>query len=194
MILHWNFASRFMAVCVSATLLAGCATTALSPGKSVLDVQAARDAQALNVSNQQQPAAFPSHPSGFGWATQTLQAVGQGAATEGMPTAQREVAARNSATLHAKANLKEKVRALPVGTDQTVGSIMNTYITLRLAVEQEIAAAKVTGLRPLPNGQTEVQVELPMQNTATLLAQHHITPDEALPEPGEKPAGVPDII
>jgi hypothetical protein len=192
MILGWNFASRVLAACAGATLLAGCATTALSPGKSVLDVQAQRDAQALNVSRQ--APAFPSHPSGFEWASRTLQASAQGNAAPGMPASQRELAAQNSATLHAKASLKEQVRALPVGTDQTVGSIMDTYITLRLGVEQEIAAAKVTGTRPENNGSAEVQVELPMQKIATLLQQHQITPDQALPAAGDKPAGVPDII
>jgi len=192
MVLGWNLVSRLAVTGIFAVSLAGCASTALQPGKSVLDVQDARNSAALN--NLQSQTAFPAHPSGFDWATQTLRATGQGTAAEGMPAAQRDVAAQASATAHAKANLKEQVRALPVGTDQTVGSIMNSYITLRVAIEQEIASAKVIGTRPSFSGTTEAEVEMPMQQIATILQKHQITTDQELPSTGETAANVPDII
>jgi len=192
MVLGWNLVSRLAVTGIFAAALAGCASTALQPGKSVLDVQDARNSAALN--NLQPQAAFPPHPSGFDWATQSLRATGQGTASEGMPAAQRDVAARASATAHAKANLKEQVKALPVGTDQTVGSIMNSYITIRVAIEQEIAGAKVIGTSPSPTGPVEAEVEMPMQKIATILQQHQITPHQELPAMGETAANVSDII
>lgn len=192
MTLRMKTALSFTLVGSAALILSGCATTALSPGKSVLDVQAQRDAAALNVS--QPPAQFPPHPTGFAWATQTLRGTGQGRAPEGMPRAQGDVAARVSATAHARAALKQQVRALPVGSDQTVGSIMDAYITLRLAVEQEVNGARVISANPLPDGSTEATVELQMEKVASLFQKHQITPDQELPAVGERPANVPDKV
>ena len=179
-----------VAVAVGCVGLAGCSSTALSPGKSVLDVQAARDSSALAVS--QSAPSFPSHPSGFDWANRTLKASGQGSAAPGMPRAQQDVAASTSAAAHARASLKEQVRALPVGTDQTVGSIMNTYGAIRLSVEREIESARVTNTKPGINGTAEAEVELPMQGIANILQQYTITPDQELPAPNA--AGVSNII
>jgi hypothetical protein len=115
-------------------------------------------------------------------------------APEGMPVPQAEITATNSARVHALTNLKDQVKALPVGSDQTVGSIMDTYITIRHAIEQEIATAQVLGSTPFQGG-TEVQVQLPLQRTASILQQYQITTDQELPSSGgSNPAAVPDII
>ncbi len=175
---------------VAGGLLSACSTTAISPGKSIINTSNSAG-QSMNAT---QPAAYPAHPSGFEWAAQTLKASGQGAVPEGMPTNQAEMTAKNSARIRALANLKAQVQALPVGTDQTVESIMTTYMTIRHAVEQEIVRAQDTGSAPLAHGGIEVQVQLPLQNIANILQQYQITPDQELPETGEAAAGVPNII
>lgn len=193
MIMYRKTALQLLTI-LSLAALAGCSSTALEPGRSVLDVAQARN-DALIAAGQPPEAAYAVHPSGFAWATQTLKATGKGAAPEGMPVSHAEMAAANSARVHALTNLKAQMKALPVGTDQTVGSIIDTYITIRHAVEQEIATAQVTGSTPLPQGQIEVQVELPMQRVAMILQQYQITPDQELPSSGgQNPAAVPDII
>ena len=192
---QWNTAACAAALTITVALLTGCSSTALPPGKSVLDVQAARDNSALAVNQPQ--AAFPAHPSGFDWAGQTLRATGEGKASNGMPKSQRQLAANTSAAAHARASLKEQVKGLPVGTDQTIGSIMNAYSPIRLAVEREVESAKVISNTPGSNGASaEAQVELPMQSIANILQQHQITPDQELPGGNETaPAvGVSNII
>lgn len=175
---------------VAAGMLSACSTTALPPGKSIINTSNASDP----LANAQPAAAFPAHPSGFEWAGQTLKASGQGTVPEGMPVVQAQLASKNSARIQALSNLKTQVMALPVGTDQTVGSIMGSYVTIRHAVEQEIVRAQDTGSAPLAQGGIDVQVQLPLQNIANILQQYQITPDQELPETGNAQAGVPDII
>ncbi len=172
-------------------ILSACSTTALPPGKSIINTSSAIEPSANTYVQQ---AAFPAHPSGFEWAGQTLKASGQGAVPEGMPAAQAEMTARNSARIGALTNLKTQVRALPVGTDQTVGSISDSYITIRHAVEQEIVRAQDDGSSSLAQGGIEMQVQLPLQNIANILQQYQITPDQELPETGNAATGVPNII
>lgn len=172
--------------------LAGCSSTALPPGKSVLDVAQAKNSAPLATQTPQTN--FPGHPTGFDWAQQTLKASGQGATPEGMPAAQASLTASNAARIHALTNLKSQIKRLPVGSDQTVGSIMETYITIRHAIDQEIATASVSGQRPLPTGGLEIQVTLPLQNVATILQRYQITTDQELPSADEQVAGVPDMI
>lgn len=188
---YWKSASRLTLIATVAATLAGCSSTALPPGRSVLEVSEAKNNTALA---SQQNGALAVHPSGFEWAPQTLQATGHGAQLPGMTGPQSDLAASNSAKAHALVNLKSQVKRLPVGSDQTVGSIMDTYITVRHAVDQEIASAQVLATRPLPDGRTEVQVGLPMQNIATILQQYQITPDQELPQTAEVNPAVPDMI
>lgn len=195
MMMYRTTASKaFTATFIMATL-AACSSTALEPGRSVLDVAQAKNDALVAAGQQPQSVAYAVHPSGFPWAVQTLKATGHGRAPEGMPAPQAEMTATNSARVHALTNLKEQVKALPVGTDQTIGSITEAYITIRHAIEQEIAQAQVTESTPLPQGGIEVQVQLPMQQVATILQQYQITPDQELPAVGGmNPAAVPDII
>ncbi len=171
-------------------IFTACSTTALPPGKSI-----------INTSNVSEPPAsaqpnvvLTAHPSGFQWAGQTLEASGKGTAAEGVPAVQADLAAKNSARVDALRNLKAQVSGLPVGTDQTVGSIMDSYITIRHAVEQEISRAQDVGSQPLAQGGVDMQVQLPLQNVANILQQYQITTDQELPENGEAPAGVPNLI
>jgi hypothetical protein len=173
-------------------LLAGCSSTALPPGKSVLDVAQNKAQDPLAQVNQ--PLQSTSSATGFAWEQQVLSATGKGSAPEGIPPAQAGLVASNSARVHALAQLKEQIKDLPVGTDQTVGSIMNTYLTIRHAIEQELASASITGQRQLASGM-EIQVTMSMQNVARILQQYHITTDQELPAAGDAaPASVPDII
>lgn len=175
---------------VTAAFLSACSTTALPPGKSIINT--GNDNNTPPVGGQ--VAAYPSNPGGFAWANQSLKATGQGQAPEGMPTVQAGLAAKNSARVHALTNLKAQIKALPVGTDQTVGSITDGYITIRHAVEQEIAQAQDAGSRQVSPGTTEVEVQLPLRNISNILQQYQITTDQELPAGDEAPAGVPDMI
>lgn len=163
-------------------LLAGCASTALSPGRSVLDVADAKNHAAQSIGQPVANASFTPHPSGFAWANQNLEATGSGRAPEGVSGPQHTVAARNAAMVQALTNLKEQVRALPVGSDETVGSIMKSYMTIRVAVEDEIAKAQPHTVSPRPDGSTEVQVSLPLAPIAEILQDYRITTDQELPE------------
>lgn len=188
---------RFYSIAVialGAGMFTGCSSTALSPGKSVLDVQSARDSSALaNVSAGS--TVLATHPSGFSWAGQTLRATGEGTAPEGMPRAQRDIAATNSASANAKANLKTQIKALPVGTDQTVGSIMGTYSPIRIAIERELEAAPIVRSGAGAGGNTTAEVEMPMDKVAGILQQHRITTDQELPTTDDPtPVGVSNVI
>lgn len=169
----------FGAVCASMILFAGCASTALQPGKSVLDVAQAK--QGVPLANLQDYQNLPAQPGEFPWAHSTLKATGQGTAPEGMPVSQAELTAVNSARVQALTNLRSQVKGLPVGSDETVASIMDRYITIRHAIDQEINHAPVAGQRPLTQGIMEVNVELPLANIAAILQRYQVTPDQELP-------------
>lgn len=188
-----SFTGMVSTVFLSACLvMAGCSTTALPPGKSVLDVAEAKAQDPLAALNQ--PVQPMASETGFVWEQQVLTATGRGSAPTGMPAAQGEMVAMNSARVRALAELTDQVRGFPVGTDQTVGSIMSTYLTIRHAIEQEIAQqAQVSGQRPLGN-ETEVQVTMSMQGVARILQQHQITTDQELPIKEVQFDGVPAII
>lgn len=193
--LHRKPASAMLSAIIASfcLVMAGCSSTALPPGKSVLDV--AQNKAQDPLAPLTQPVQSPVNTTGFDWEYQVLSAAGRGTAPEGLPAAQAELAATNSARVHALAKLQDQIRQLPVGTDQTVGSIMDTYLTIRHAVEQEIAVAPLAGQQPVPGGGIEVQVSMSMQNIAKTLQQYQITTDQELPAVNTAaPAGVPNII
>ena len=158
----------------------------------MLDVAQTKSQDPLAAMNQ--PLAT-SNPTGFTWAQQTLTATGRGKAPGGMPAVQAEQAAASSGRIRALAGLKDQVKDLPVGSDQTVGSIMNTYLTIRHAIEQEIAIAPNAGQQRNADGSVTVQVAMPMQGIADILHRYNITTDQELPAANTgSTANVPDII
>lgn len=171
--------------------LAGCASTALPPGRSVLDVADAKTQDPLAYLNQ--PVQPVSSETGFVWEKQVLSGTGQGTAPAGMPGVQADMAATNAARVQALTQVQDQMKKLPVGTDQTVGTIMHTYLPIRRAIEQELSQAQVVSQQPTASG-VQVQVNLSMENVARILHQHNITTDQELPARDTRPANVPDII
>jgi len=132
---------------------------------------------------QQVVAAPAPDPNSFGWQNETLSAVGRGKAPASTAGAQRQLVARNAARVAAIKDLKAQVRSLPVGSDKTVGAIMDSYLNVRRAVEKELQQAQVVGEQPFERGELEMTVKLSLAGISDLLKQNYITPNEELPKP-----------
>lgn len=120
---------------------------------------------------------------GYGWEGNVLEATGRAEAPEGTAAFQRSLVARNGARVAALKSLGQQVRALPVGSDLTIGSVMDTYLNVRRAVEKEVQKAEEVSERPDGSRGFEVQVRLPLAPIADILKQNHISPTEELPKP-----------
>jgi hypothetical protein len=140
-------------------------------------------------------ATAPPDPNSFSWQTTSLSASGRGKAPNGTSAAQRTIVGQNVARVAALKDLKLRVRQLPVGTDQTVGSIMDNYIGVRRAIEKQIQQADVVSQQSIEGGEFEVQVQTPLQPIADILRSNYITPTEELPKPPSRgdELGVPAV-
>lgn len=153
--------------------LSGCGTTKAVSNPAPQQVAIQAESQPTTPPQQD----FVLYP----WENDTLTAVGTGLRPEGQLVAQATLSAKNSARINAINNLKQQVRELPVGSDQTVGSIMDTYLLIRRGVEKQLQdAATVSGDVTL-NGTYELTVSMPLKPLAELLEKYAITPSEELP-------------
>jgi hypothetical protein len=140
------------------------------------------------------PAPAPN-TTGFDWAINSISATGRASAPGGTSAAQKQLAGLNAARVAALKDLKIRIRQLPVGTDQTVGSIMDNYIGVRRAVEKQIQQAQVVNQQPLESGEYETTVQTQLQPIAEILKNNYITPTEELPKPPSRgdELGVPAV-
>jgi hypothetical protein len=122
-------------------------------------------------------------PNSFPWQNTTLTASGRAEEPAGRSSAQRAIAGQNAARVAALKDLKIRVRQLPVGTDQTVGSIMDNYINIRRAIEKQIQKAELVSQQQIETGEYEVQLQITLQPIADILNQNYITPTGELPKP-----------
>lgn len=101
----------------------------------------------------------------------------------------------NAARVAALKDLKIRIRQLPVGTDQTVGSIMDNYIGIRRAIEKQVQQAQVVSEKPVENGGYETTVQTQLQPIADILKNNYITPTGELPKPPSRgdELGVPAV-
>jgi hypothetical protein len=134
-------------------------------------------------------------PNSFQWQTATLSASGRGSAPSGTSSAQKAIASQNAARVAALKDLKIRIRQLPIGTEKTVGYIMDNYLGVRRAIEKQIQQAETVGQQELESGEAEVQVQTQLQPIADILKQNNITPTEQLPKAPSKgdEMGVPAL-
>lgn len=157
-------------------LLSGCASTkAVNTTPAPTLGTAALQAQQLPAPPQEP--AFTYYP----WENDTLQAKGTGVQPEDQKVAFASLSAKNSARINALNNLKQQVRDLPIGSDQSVGSIMDTYLLVRRGVEKHLQSAQTVSDTIAPNGAQEVTINLPLKPLAELLDKYAITPSQELP-------------
>ena len=134
-------------------------------------------------------------PNTFPWQNTAISATGRGRAPAGTSSAQRTLVAQNAARVAAIKDLKQSVRQLPVGTDLTVGAIMDNYMGIRRAIEKELQKAELVGEQPLEAGEYQVEVRAQLQAVAEILKKNNITPSEELPKPPSRgdELGVPAV-
>jgi hypothetical protein len=82
-----------------------------------------------------------------------------------------------------------QMRQLPVGTDHTVGSIMDSYLNVRRAIEKQIQRAETVSEVRVGPSEYEVHLKAPLSPIAQILKQSYITPNDALPKPPVQQAG-----
>jgi hypothetical protein len=121
-------------------------------------------------------------PSGYSWANEYVQGSGRAAAPKNTQTAQRDLAARNAARIAALKDLQMQMMQLPVGTDYTVGAIMDNYLNVRRAIEKQLQRAETLSEEKV-GAEYEVRVKAPLAPIAQILRQSYITPTEELPKP-----------
>lgn len=138
--------------------------------------------------------AAPVDPSSYSWQGTSIEAVGRGSAPASTSAPQRPLVARNAARVAAIKDLKAQVRNLPAGPNGTLGSIMDNYLAVRRAVENQLQSAEMLDERSISSSETEVRVRLPLAPIADILRQNYITPNEELPRPPSSGTeGVPPV-
>jgi hypothetical protein len=128
-------------------------------------------------------------PNGYPWENESVQGSGRGGAPKNTQSAQRDLAARNSARVAALRDLQMQMRQLPVGTDHTIGSIMDNYLNVRRAIEKQMQRAETLSEVKVGPSEYEVHLKAPLSPIAQILKQSYITPNNELPKPPVQQAG-----